>query len=141
MVAHTRLWIDDSGKLTDAPPSRGVLVAKNGMEIPPAVAKRHGLSVIDGRVVQGGKPAATPKSTPDALIADRTLWVDADGVLSDSGPGVKLADAGEKIPRGYQVEHKLFERDGRVEQKAAKRPADKAVKAPANKGLTIKKNK
>ena len=136
MVAHTRLWIDDDGKLTDAPPSRGVLIARNGGDIPERFIKTYHLSLFEGRVVQNGKPAKTPKSTPDALIADRALWVTKDGVVVDEKPApdaVQIATAGEKIPRGYQVAHKLVIHEGRVVQKQAPKPVNKMAKAATTK--------
>jgi len=136
MVAHTRLWIEDNGQLTDAPPSRGVLLAPNGGDIPARFVERYHLSVVDGKVVQKGKPAKTPKSTPDPLIADRDLWVTSEGAVVEEKPsegGNKIATNGEKISRGYVTMHNLISSDGKIVQKSIAKPKDKMMRRPPNK--------
>ena len=140
MVAHKRLWADSDGVLCDQPPSSGTLLAKQDADIPERFVRLYNLVERDGRVTQNGKAAISPETTPDALIADRDLWVTKAGVVVDKPPeatAVRVAVAGEKIARGYQAEHGLIARDGRVVQKGA--PQAKAVKAPQNKGLKINK--
>lgn len=136
MLAHTRLWIDEKGRLCATPPSSGQLLATKGQDIPGHVADRYNLSTVDGEVLQNGKPALTPKSTPDALIADRDLWVQKGGKLLDETPetgGVRLAVKGERVPRGYVVMYNLMMRSGRVVQKAVRKAENKMVAGAANK--------
>jgi len=136
MIANARLWLDDKDRLCSTPPTTGRLLAVKGQEIPAPVATRYNLSTVDGEILQKGKPAQTPKSTPDALIADRDLWVAKGGVLLDEIPvtgGVRLAVAGEKVPRGYVVMYGLVEHNGRICQKAVRATYNKMVAGAANK--------
>ena len=136
MIAHTRLWTDDKGRLCATPPLTGRLLAVKGQDIPAPVAARYHLSTVDGEVRQKGKSALTPKSTPDALVADRDLWVAKGGELLDEIPktgGVRLAVAGEKVPRGYVVMFNLMEHNGKICQKAARKADNKMVAGAANK--------
>jgi len=139
MVAHARLWIDSKGRLCETPPSGGVLLATEGQRLSDRLIAAHGLEEKSGKVAQNGKAALTPKSTPDPLIADRTLWVDSAGTLTDSPPahGVKIADSGEKIPRGYVAMHNLRERDGVIVQKAITKVENKMDAQGKSKGFTI----
>ena len=139
MTAHSRLWIDDQGRLCETPPTQGVLLATEGQRLSGRLIAEHDLEEKDGKIRQKGKAAATPKSTPDALIADRTLWVTSKGVLTDSSPtkGIKIADKGEKIPRGYVVSHNLKETDGKIVQKSITKPENKMDSQGKNKGFTI----
>ena len=141
MVAHSRLWIDTKGRLCETPPSGGVLLATEGQRLHDREIEAHGLEEKGGKVRQKGKAAARPQSTPDALIADRTLWVDSKGVLTDTPPGhgVKIADKGEKIPRGYVVMHNLRDKDGVVAQKAVTKVDNKMDSQGKNKGFTIER--
>lgn len=145
MKAHTLLWIDGKGRLCDAPPTAGIKIAAFvGDTIPEYIVKRHDLEVQGGKVVQKGHEALTPKSTPDALIADRTLYVNNDGELVESAPahGIKLADEGEVIATFYVVQHHLGIKDGKVVQKQKPKPDNKAVETSPDKrrGLTINKD-
>lgn len=136
MIAHARLWTDDQDRLCSTPPTTGRLLAAKGQDIPAPVADRYHLSTVDGEIRQNGKPALTPKSTPDALIADRDLWVAKGGVLLDETPktgGVRLAVKGEKVPRGYVAMYNLIARNGKICQKAARRADNKMVAGAANK--------
>lgn len=154
MRAPTRLWIDDDGQLWTTPPPGGFLLATEGQDLNEKDIVAHGLETVDGEIRQNGKVAKSLLTTPAPLVADRTLWVDSDGLLTDKPPehGVKIADEGQKIPRGYVVMHNLEEKDGEViqreigtgDQKEIKKPTDKAVKKPStkeaparNSGLTI----
>lgn len=143
MKSDRALYLDSKGRLCDAPPSSGIKIASiAGVEIPAWVEKEHHLSIKDGCVVQNGKDPTTPKSTPDPLIADRRLWITAEGKLVDEEPtkGIKIAEEGDKIPAYYVSEHNLFRSNGRIGQKGRGKPEDKQRKKPKNKsgsGLTI----
>ncbi len=116
-----------------------MLLATEGQRIHEKLVDAHGLQEKGGKIVQNGKAALTPKSTPDPLVADRTLWVDSDGVLTDTPPahGVKIADSGEKIPRGYVAMHNLSDRDGKIVQKAITKVENKMDAQGKSKGFTI----
>lgn len=139
MTAHSRLWIDSNGRLCETPPSGGVLLATEGQRLSSRLITAHGLEEKNGKVRQNGKAALSPKSTPDALIADRTLWIDVKGTLTDEPPphGVKIADKGERIPRGYVVMHNLSMKDKRVVQKAITKPDNKMDSQGKNKGFSV----
>ena len=136
MIAHSTLWIDHKGRLCETPPMTGSLLAVAGNGIGPDMIAKHDLGIVDGKVGQHGKPALQPKSTPDPLFADRTLWCTSEGILVDDKPekgGVKLAVAGEKIPRGYVIMHRLASRDGVIRQKSAPKADNKMVGGVPNK--------
>lgn len=138
MVTRERLWLDNKGQLCATPPVTGVLLAAPGQDIPAPIADEHQLSVgKGGAILQSGRPARRPKSSPDAIIADRSLWVTPEGELVDEPPaigGVKLAEVGEKVPLGYVVAHKLSVKNGKV-------VGGKSRPKPTNKARTIPRNK
>lgn len=137
MKAHTILWIAAGGLLCDAPPTAGMKIAAfAGDEIPNDIVRLYGLEIVGGRVTQRGKDPQTPKSTPDALIADRALYINNAGQLVESAPayGIKIADEGDAIASFYVVQHKLEIKDGRVMQKKQTKAENKAVKDAPNKG-------
>lgn len=137
MKAHTRLWIDHRGRLCDQPPTSGVMIATGGGDIAERFVRAHDLTVVDGKVVQRTRPTLSPDSTPEPLVADRLLYVTADGGLVDRKPkegGVKIASKGEKIPRGYVTMHNLEVKDGKIIQKSIPKPPDKARRNAPNKG-------
>lgn len=137
MKAHARLWIDAGGHLCDRPPGGGQLLASGpGADIPPDVAERFHLADVEGRVTQNGKAAQSPDSTIPLLVADRDLFVTSEGVLVDEKPdaGMKIVDAGWKIPREYEQTYHLEMLDGKVVQKSVPKPANKAIEDAPNKG-------
>lgn len=137
MVADRRLWIDQDGKLCEAPPSVGMVLAKKGADIFPRHVNEFHLDVVDGVVVQNGKAALSPESTPPALIADRTLFIEQGThklVSKKPTEGIKIADKGEKIPRTYVNEYNLSEVDGEIVQKSIPKAPNKAINSAPNKG-------
>lgn len=57
MKAHTTLWIDSTGKLTENAPERGIKIASfPGSEIPRHFEKKFHLEYKDGKVIQKMKP-------------------------------------------------------------------------------------
>lgn len=135
MKAHTRLWIDHRGILVDAPPSTGYLVAMNGQDVPQRFIDAYGLEMMDGKVVQRGKEAETPKSTPDALIADRDLFVTRKGELVDEKPedGIFITEKGAKVITEYVNAYNLEEQDGRIVQKEMPPAKNKKMGRPKTK--------
>jgi len=139
MKADRPLWIDDKGRLCDAPPSSGIKIAGvAGFDIPQRFVDLYALDIKAGRVVQKGREPISPKSTPDAIVADRDLWIDSDGALSDDpipeGSGIKIASKGEPVSSYYVKEHGLAEKDGQIVQtKAVKKAENKAVESAPNK--------
>lgn len=141
MKADRPLWIDSQGRLCESPPATGYKIAGvEGVDIPEHVVQQFGLTVTDGRITQGGKVRA-PKQ-PARMVADRELFADSSGKLYDTpqGTGIKIADAGRKIPVEYVRRYNLSIEGDRVVQKNApdltpdKDAVTKAVEAPPNKG-------
>ncbi len=145
MKADRRLWIDDKEQLTDTPPSRGILIAAKGADIFPRHIEAYNLSVIDGRVCQGGKPARSPKSSPDRLVAHRDLFITKEGELRVKPPGdrgFKIADKGDKIQIEYVQNYGLLvnEKGEVVQKKTPKAPNKQREAAPNKGGLSIPKD-
>ena len=143
MKADRPLWIDGrTKKLCDRPPSTGYKIAGTaGQGIPGNIIAEFDLRLVDGKVTQGGEPAASPESTPPALVADRELHADDNGTLFDEaqGTGIKIADPGKKIPVEYIRRYNLEIEEGRVVQK--KKPNLKKTDEPDNKAAKKAPNK
>tara|TARA_Y100000310_G_scaffold340684_2_gene437320 strand:+ start:1609 stop:2115 length:507 start_codon:yes stop_codon:yes gene_type:complete len=140
MKADRPLWIDEKGALCDAPPSRGYKIAGTaGQPIPGHIVKACELSEEGGRVMQRGELPRSPASTPAPLVADRDLFADADCNLHDEpqATGIKIAEAGRKIPVEYMLRYQLGVEDGKIVQKGTVKkeeaPENKAAPKPPNK--------
>tara|TARA_Y100000310_G_C20484734_1_gene716342 strand:+ start:376 stop:900 length:525 start_codon:yes stop_codon:yes gene_type:complete len=152
MRADRPLWIDADEMLCDAPPASGFKIASaEGVNIPNRVVDKYGLALEGGVVMQNGE-VRTPEQ-PARIIADRELFADAAGVLYDEpqSTGIKVADAGKRIPIEYVRRYQLsiedgivvqtsapgldeLERDDTEKPKEARKAPNKARKPPANKG-------
>ena len=144
MKSHAALWIDSHGILCDAPPSSGFKIAgAAGVEIPSSAVEEFNLTLKGKTVMQDGKKPQTPASG-ERLIADRELFADVHGELFDEqqSTGIKIADAGKRIPREYVIRYKLVTNKSKTIVSQSEHPhltaedndATKAVKAPPNKG-------
>jgi len=120
MKADRPLYVDSKGVLCDTPPATGYkLAGTKGQDIPSNIVEKFGLVLRSGKITQNGKAAKSPQSTPSPIIADRDLFADKDGELFDEpqATGIKIADAGKKIPTEYIRRYSLEVKKDKVIQK------------------------